>query len=177
MNPVAQVETGFQIAMLTDNSSVLSRHVRDVRFDSTDIIQFQHEVVAVVDKASLRDTVILQDSQTIAVVGIRGDVARWMLDLNQPVFTVPRIRRDVARRFFDRELIAIVVIGVRRRPRHIPTGQQPVAVVIGKRRDVALDVTVFATSSTRSRDTYEFVHRSRYPPKFLRRIRFKSFFL
>ena len=62
-----------------------------------------------------------------------------MLHLNQPVFSVPRIRRDIARGFFDRELIAIVVVCVRCDAAHVFCGQHPITVVVRKRRHIAAD--------------------------------------
>lgn len=49
-----------------------------------------------------------------------------MLHLNQPVFSVPRIRGDVVGRFFDRELIAVVIGKGRDIPRDRIRLSQPV---------------------------------------------------
>lgn len=59
-----------------------------------------------------------------------------MLHLHQPVFSVPRVGRQVAARLFDGQLVAIGVVRVRGRAGDIRGVQQSVGTVIGQRRDI-----------------------------------------
>ena len=87
-------------------TAVRLRNVRKLRLDRAHAIRFQQHVVPVVDVTNFVHAVILPHSQPVAVVGIRHDVAGWMMDFHKTVFPVPDVRCDVAGWFFDRELIS-----------------------------------------------------------------------
>ena len=139
VDPVEQVETRIAVAPLTDDIRILLRNISHLRFDRADVIGLQQHVVAVVDVTGFHDSVILRHAQPVTVVRKRCHIARRMLDLHQPVLPVPRVCRDVAGRFFDRLLITVGVVGVRREAGDVFGVKKLIAVVVRECGDIAGD--------------------------------------
>ena len=121
--------------MLAEGVSVRFRGRRVIRFNRATVF-FQHPIQAVVKCLKFHDAIVLTHAQPVPVERVRHDVAGWMLHLHQPVFSVPRVGRQVAARLFDGQLVAIGVVRVRGRAGDIRGVQQSVGTVIGQRRDI-----------------------------------------
>jgi hypothetical protein len=107
LQSVEQKETAHRITDLADRFRVLLRDVRVLAFLDTDVVVFLQHVVAVVNRHRHINAVVFAVTQSVAVECVRGDRARGMFHLRQPVVATPRVRRDVPGRFFDRGLVAI----------------------------------------------------------------------
>jgi hypothetical protein len=69
------------------------------------------QIVFVAHKPRLDRRMLLPHAQAVRVVRIRRDVAAMMLDLHQPVFSVPGVRRDMPRRLLNGERVSVLVTG------------------------------------------------------------------
>jgi hypothetical protein len=136
---VPQVETGIAAAMLAEGVSVRFRGRGVIRFNRAAVF-FQHPIQTVVKCLKFHDAIVLTHAQPVPVERVRHDVAGWMLHLHQPVFSVPRVGRQVAARLFDGQLVAIGVVRVRGRAGDIRGVQQSVGTVIGLTRFLLCNV-------------------------------------